>query len=293
MLDYNQLEALAVVVEEGGFEKAGETLHITQSAVSQRIRQMEELTGQILLIRSQPPELTEQGLTLIKHFKKVRLLENELASKATDTGFLPLIPLAVNADSLATWFSDVIGAYMQRRRGFLEIRSADQDITHRLLASGEVMGSISASASPVRACKSVYLGDMVYRLVCNEDYQKKYFPGGMSIEALLQAPLMNFDRDDQLLKSWIEQFITEGRNLADCHYIPSTDLFLLMINRGEVCGMIPEEQYLANKVDKKLVDLSLGKPVLVPLYWHRWAIESTELDHLSRLIRHFAEKVLH
>ena len=48
MLDYKHIEALAKVIQEGGFERAAQALFLTQSAVSQRVRQLEESSGQIL-----------------------------------------------------------------------------------------------------------------------------------------------------------------------------------------------------------------------------------------------------
>ena len=179
-------------MEEGGFERAGQKLHISQSAVTQRIRQLEELTGQILLVRSQPPGVTGQGSVLLEHFRKVRLLEQELAGRKEQGGDKPLIPLAINADSLATWFADVMACYMREGAGLLDIVSADQDVTHEMLAEGKVMGCISASSSPVRACKTVFLGEMVYRFVCTEEYRNRYFPNGVNPESLNLSPKTEF-----------------------------------------------------------------------------------------------------
>ena len=72
MLDYKLLEALAQVVQSGGFDKAAQELHITQSAVSQRVKLLEGQTGQILLARTTPPRATEAGRNLLKHFRRNR-----------------------------------------------------------------------------------------------------------------------------------------------------------------------------------------------------------------------------
>ena len=285
MLDYNQLEALAAVVEEGGFERAGKRLHVSQSAVTQRIRQLEELAGQVLLIRSQPPSLTDRGRVLLEHFNKVRLLEKELEQKDGTEGELPLIPLAVNADILSTWFPSVAAIYMKEGRGLLDIRVADQDVTHTMLAKGEVMGCISGSGSAVRACRSIYLGEMLYHLVGTSRYRERFFPDGMTVETFRRAPKLNFNRDDQLINNWVERVFPGMKKYENSHFIPSSEQFPLLISLGEACGMIPEEQFLSRRESLDLLDLSEGQPVSVSLYWHRWAIESAQLDFLTELIR--------
>lgn len=293
MMDYNQLAALTAVVEEGGFEHAGETLHITQSAVTQRIRQLEENSGRILLMRTQPPRPTAEGRRLIEHFRKIRLLENEVAKdlKQEETS-APLIPLAVNADSLATWFSPVLSAYMRRNGGRVEIRVADQELTHSLLSRGEVMGCVSASPSPVRACRSEALGSMTYRLAGSRSYRKRYFPRGVDAESLGKAPRMDFNRDDGLLEAWFRTVFPERILPQDTHYVPSSEQFPVLIGTGRVCGMITEDQFRRHREAYDLVDLSMDKPVRVPLFWQRWSIESEELEALSRLIREEAARHL-
>ena len=289
MMDYNQLAALTAVVESGGFERAGERLHITQSAVTQRVRQLEENSGRILLMRTQPPRATPEGLKLIEHFRKIRLLEDEMEGAETAK---PLIPLAVNADSLATWFSPVLSLFLQRNRGRVDIRIADQDLTHTLLSRGEVMGCISASSVSVRACRCEALGSMTYRLAGSRSYRERYFPQGVHPEALAKAPRIDFNRDDGLLATWYTTLFPEQPLPQDTHYIPSSEQFPILIGKGEVCGMIPEDQFKQYREEFDLVDLSLDMPVRIPLYWQRWAIESEELEALGRLIREEAARHL-
>ena len=64
MLDYTSLEALATVLHEGSFERAARRLHVTPSAVSQRVKQLEERLGQVLVQRGSPCTGTEAGQRL-------------------------------------------------------------------------------------------------------------------------------------------------------------------------------------------------------------------------------------
>ena len=294
MLDYNNIAALDAVVREGGFEKAGRVLHISQSAVTQRIRQLEELSGQVLLVRSQPPAVTDPGRRLLEHFKKVRLLEMELEKniETIEDVEKPVISLAVNSDSLATWFSSVIRAYMAEDRGFLHIRTADQDVTHRLLSEGDVMGCITASPSPVRGCRILPLGKMIYRFVCTRDFADRYFPDGVNRIAFQKAPKLNFNKDDCLLSKWVESHFP-GTDLSHpCYYVPSSEQFPRLILSGSVCGMITNDQFREFGDSENLVDLSMGTPVETPLYWQRWALESQEMDLLGEVIHKEAGKYL-
>ncbi len=294
MIDYKFLEALAAVIEQKGFERAGEVLHITQSAVTQRIRQLEELTGQVLLIRSQPPAVTAAGRLLLEHLKKVRVLEQEFSLRSGLSGSpqRPQLSLAVNADSLATWFSSVVSRYFSLYSGYLDIRSADQDVTHKLMTDGDVMGCISSMESSFRGCRKDFLGSMVYRFASTRNFAGTYFPEGVDESSFNRAPKLNFDRDDQLLAKWACQFFKGAHPFENSHMIPSSEQFPILIGAGAVCGMLPEDQFEALRSDFDLMDLSLEKPVSTPLFWHRWSLPSQELDSLSEIIREEARKSL-
>ncbi len=294
MIDYRNLEALAAVVDERGFERAGNRLHITQSAVTQRIRQLEDLTGQILLIRSQPPSVTEAGKELLEHFRKVQVLEQEFSERTgiIETHQKPRISLAVNADSLNTWFSHVVSEYFSLHSGFLDIRSADQDMTHHLMVAGEVMGCISSISTPFRGCKRDFIGNMSYRFVSTRAFAERYFPEPMDATSFQAAPKLNFNRDDQLLSQWASQFFPSPDSFHNSHLIPSSDQFPILIREGEVCGMLTESQFEASREEYDLIDLSMGKAVSAPLYWHRWSIQSAELEQLSTIIQDVAKETL-
>jgi LysR family transcriptional regulator (chromosome initiation inhibitor) len=79
MLDYAALSALAAVIREGSFERAARALNVTPSAISQRIRLLEERVG--CALRDQPCRATETGRRLCQHVDRVRLLEQELQGR--------------------------------------------------------------------------------------------------------------------------------------------------------------------------------------------------------------------
>ncbi|MGH0053899.1 MAG: LysR family transcriptional regulator ArgP [Sphaerochaetaceae bacterium] len=294
MFEYRNLETLAAVIEEKGFEKAGEVLHISQSAVTQRIRQLEEFSGQVLVLRTQPPTVTDAGNTILEHFRKVLILEQEVLqhARSANTDQKPVLTLAVNADSLATWFSSVASLYFAQSRGYLDIRCTDQDVTHTLMTSGQVMGCISSIKNPFRGCKTDYLGKMEYRFIATRQFAQIHFSQGIDDTTFAHAPKLNYNKDDQLLSRWASQFFKNAHSFQNSHFIPSSEQFPLLIQQGAVCGMLPEHQYLQYKDHYDLVDLSMGRSIATPLYWHRWNIPSEELSILTNIITKEAAGIL-
>jgi LysR family transcriptional regulator (chromosome initiation inhibitor) len=74
LLDYPSLSAVAAVVREGSFERAARVLNVTSSAVSQRIKQLEERLGGVLIIRGQPCTANEMGRLICRHVEQVVML---------------------------------------------------------------------------------------------------------------------------------------------------------------------------------------------------------------------------
>lgn len=165
MMDYKHLEALAAVINENGFEKASKKLNITQSAVSQRIKQLEDLTGQILIIRKSPPRPTNYGKKLLKHFMLVEKLETELLNGIHENKEQEFLNIAIglNADSLATWFIDSCSNFLETHKVTMDLRIDDQDETHIMLKNGEVLGCIGSKKLSIQGCCSTFLGNMKYR----------------------------------------------------------------------------------------------------------------------------------
>src|SRR6516162_5283324 len=105
-LNQAQLDALVAIADAGSFEAAARALHVTPSAVSQRIRALEAAAGQVLVSRGAPCRPTGHGERLVRLGRQTRLLYDETSQALTSVTAVEL-PVAVNADSLATWFRDV------------------------------------------------------------------------------------------------------------------------------------------------------------------------------------------
>lgn len=283
MLDYKLLEAFALVVQEGGFEKAGALMGLTQSAVSQRVRLLEERAGKILLTRGSPPRPTEAGLKFLKHYLQVRLLEDGLDEASDGSGGRPArLSLGINADSLSSWFLSAVGDLLQGGRLLIDLHVDDQEQTHKLLRDGVVVGCISDMATPIQGCKMDYLGAMPYRLLARPEFVAEWFPEGLTASAAEQAPAVMFSRKDMLHYKILQAVLGRPSKVKAIHYVPSIEQFTQMISAGYAYGMVPDWQSEPLRSTGEVVEVHAKAKGAVGLYWHCWNIDSAPLKAFSR-----------
>lgn len=280
MFDPSHLAALSAILRSGSFERAASELGVTQSAVSQRIRLLEEQVGTPLVIRGQPCRATEAGGRVFRHAEELRLREQELrldlgmhsaldghASIATakDARGWPAVRLAVNADSLATWFLPALG----RAGGLLfDLVVDDQDHSADWLKRGEVRAAISSMARPVQGCDCKPLGALRYLATASPDFVRRWFGDeGATTEGLMRAPMLTFNAKDRLQARWAER--AYGRPVTGpSHWLPSSQAFVDAAVEGLGWGMNPEVLVAPALESGRLCVLKPDCPLDVPLYWH-------------------------
>ena len=284
MFDYKLIQALAMVVREGGFEKAAGTLNITQSAVSQRVKLLEEQMGQILLSRTTPPQATPPGRKLLKHYQQVKRLEDDLLNETGNVGSkrFTLLAVGINADSLATWLLEAVHPFLMEERVLLDIRTEDQEQTHRLLKDGDVIGCISTQEKPIQGCRIDFVGRMNYQMYAAPEFAHRWFPGGLAVADACNAPAIIFNRKDELHQKLFLRALGEVPAPIPASYIPSSEKFADAIVLGLGYGMLPLQQSQPFVRAGKLVDLAPGYSVPVELYWHCWNLKSKLLEKFSQ-----------
>lgn len=292
-IEIPQLEAVAQIIDAQSFEKAAERLCITQSAISQRLRQLETQLGQRLIIRSSPPTLTDAGVKLLKYYRQVSHLQSDLLSSLAGLSQdgVASISIGSNADSLATWLLDALAPLLKKGNTFVEIHVDDQDRTHDLLRDGTVVGCISASAAPIQGCNCIPLGIMTYRCLVSPDYKQRYFSKGVNKDAILAAPCVEFNHKDDLQRQYLARYFGGGYPQIR-HRVPSTESFLEFIARGFGWGMVPDVQSQTLLQTNKVIELVEGNTLDIPLYWHIWNLRTTLSRTLTEALRREAEKVL-
>ncbi len=295
MLDYAALSALAAVVREGSFERAARALHVTPSAISQRIRQLEERAGCALVVRSQPCRATDTGRRLCQHVDHVRLLEQELQatlpSLAPETLARVPIPIAVNADSLATWAAAPITRFAATSPVLLEVTVDDQDHTSEWLRSGAVLAAVTATSRAAAGCNSRPLGAMRYRAAASPAFVQQYFADGVGAGSLARAPSLVFSTKDELQTRWAQRLCHRHVELPR-HSLPSPQAFALASLAGMGWGMHPESLIAPHLDDGTLVELVPDTPLDVDLHWQYARAASGLLDRLTDAVIDAARQAL-
>jgi LysR family transcriptional regulator (chromosome initiation inhibitor) len=293
MFDYKLLEAFARVVQEGGFEKAATKMNLTQSAVSQRVKLLEDRVGKILLSRTSPPQPTAAGRRLIKHYLQVKLLEDGLRGDVSGADEPPIkLSLGINADSLSNWFLPAIGDLLGEGTLLIDLHVDDQEQTHKLLRDGVVVGCISDLATPMQGCRVDYLGAMPYRLLARPGFIAKWFPDGITAAAVVNAPAVMFSRKDMLHYKILQVLFGSPVEMKATHYVPSNEQFTQMISLGYAYGMIPDWQSASLRAKGEVVEVHERAVDSVKLFWHCWNIDSAPLKIFSARLVKNAKKLL-
>lgn len=287
MLDYAALSALAAVVREGSFERAALALHVTPSAVSQRIRGLEERIGCALVLREQPCRATETGRRLCQHVDRVRLLEQELQGAlpalAPDGLSRVVLPVAVNADSLATWFAPALAGFAAQAPVLMEVAVDDQDHTAEWLRSGAVLAAVTGSARPAAGCNSRPLGVMRYLAAASPGFVARHFGRGVGAGSLARAPSLVFNTKDELQARWARRLCHRHVDLPR-HSLPSPEAFVTAALAGMGWGLQPEALVAAHLKNGSLLELVPGAVLDVPLYWQHARAASAVLEGLARCV---------
>ena len=293
MLDYKLLIALAAVVEQAGFERAAQVLGLSQSAVSQRIKLLEARLGQPVLLRSSPPQPTEAGRRLLNHVQQVRLLERNLRDQVPGIdgqGLPERLRIALNADSLATWWVPAVAQFCAAEQVLLDLVVEDQAVGLKRMRAGDVAACVCAADTPLAGARCEPLGAMRYLALASPQFIGRHFPHGFESERLSQVPALVFGADDRLQHRYLEVL---GLSAGFVHHqCPSSEGFVQMAVAGLGWGLMPALQVQAQLSSGALLELLPGRYVDVPLYWHHWRQGGDLLERLSVHVRRAARSRL-
>lgn len=290
IFDPLQLAALAAVHRRGSFDLAAADLGITQSAVSQRLRALEERAGTLLIRRGSPSVATGAGLRLIRHFDEMVLLEHQLADElpGVQAGAVSL-RIAVNADSLATW---VMPALVQVPGVLFDLVIDDQDFSQDWLRRGEVVAAVTAHAGPLQGCDTLPLGALRYRATASPGYMAQWFPGGVTASALSRAPALTYSDKDRLQAQWVAARGFDDGTLFSRHRIASTHGFVDACLLGLGWGLNPEPLVAPHLAAGRLVELVAQSPLDVALHWQFARLTAPAIAPLTRAMRAAAAQML-
>jgi LysR family transcriptional regulator (chromosome initiation inhibitor) len=280
-VDGEQLAAFAAVIELGSFDAAAQRLHVTPSAVSQRIKALEQRVGQVLVVRQKPCAPTASGVPLLRLAAQTALLEAEALAEMAGGGAQGVrVAVAVNADSMATWFGAV---FEHSAEVLFDVRIEDQDHSARLLREGTVMGAVTTERTPVPGCRVTPLGVMRYVPVASRSYIERHLPQGFTSRAAADAPSLAWNRDDALQDMLVRKVFR--RDIPrPTHYVPTAEGFGAAVRAGLGWGMFPQSLAAAGVADgtfARICDAQLD----VPLFWQCWKLDSPLVHTITDAVR--------
>lgn len=286
----HHLAALASVLRRGSFELAASDLAVTPSAISQRIKALEDQVGAALILRGTPCTGTDAGLRLAKHTEDVGLLEAQLSRDLAlkDTRGDVRLRIAVNADSLATWF---VAAMAGVPDVLFDLVIDDQDHSADWLRRGEVSAAITSGGKPVTGCDSIALGSLRYIATASLGFKQRWFGEGVTVAALAKAPCLTFNAKDALQRNWILEHFGQ-RVSPPTHFLPSSQSFIDASRAGLGWGMNPEHLVRGPLRNAHLEALIPNASLDVPLTWQVSRIMAPSLEPVTHAVRTAARGVL-
>ncbi|NLU84539.1 LysR family transcriptional regulator ArgP [Rhodococcus sp. HNM0569] len=291
-IEFSQLRTLVAVVDEGTFDAAARALHVTPSAVSQRIRALEQQVGRVLVQRSKPVRTTESGEVVLRMARQVARVEADaLGDLDPHAGDAVSVTVGVNADSLTTWVVPALAAVPRELGILFELFRADEYHSTELLRDGTAMAAVTSQPEAVQGCTVTPLGAMRYRALCTAEFARRWFPDGASAAELARAPMLVFDRKDDLQARYVRD--RTGRELAPPrHHVPGSTAFASAIRYGLGWGMLPDIQVGEALRAGELIEVAADSVVDVPLYWQRWKLDSPALAAVTEAVETAAGAVL-
>lgn len=283
---------LVAIVDEGSLDGAAAVLGISQPAVSQRLRTLESIVGRVLLIRSRPVRATPAGHAVVRFGRQLAHLEADVVSELGigDREAITSLPIAVNSDSLGTWFLPPLAALSERLPVVFDLHRDDQDFTVGLLERGTVLAAVTSREQPIAGCRVTALGSMRYRPMATAAFHRRWFADGVTPQALQRAPLVDFDARDDLQTRWL---ISQGVDptAPPRHRVPASsdfaDAVLMGLGWGQLLPFQADDALEAGRI------MALDDShVEVPLYWQRWNVASALLDEVEAEIVRYGRSVL-
>jgi len=294
-LPLDQVRTLLAVVDEGTFDAAAAALHVTPSAVSQRVKALEQRTGRVLLLRTKPVRPTQSGEVVVRFARQLARLERDARAELgmSGAGEPTRVSIAVNADSLATWFLPALTLARRREpRLCFELRREDETRTATLLREGLVMAAVTSSPEPVTGCSVRALGRMRYVPVASPDFAREHLDGPLR-DALAEAPSVAFDRSDDLQDAFVRR-LRRGKGGASPvrHFVPTSEGFAHSVAAGLGWGLVPEVQAEPLLDAGRLALLAPEQALDVPLYWQQWKLDSPALAAVAEAVMEVAGQAL-
>ena len=195
---------------------------MTASAVTQRVRALEASLGTPLVLRTRPCRPTVAGQRVLQHLRRVALLQADLQSTLATERESPIsVTIALNSDSLGTWFLPALTSVLAGERILFELIVEDQD--HVRVARKRDGGRLRDDRAeadarlPRDAARHDALPVARGRRVRGALVSARAEPHERA-----KAPVVAYSRRDTLQSSFLKEKFGLPEGAYPCHYVPGT-----------------------------------------------------------------------
>jgi LysR family transcriptional regulator (chromosome initiation inhibitor) len=288
MLDKIKCEAFSAVIETGSFEKASKKLCISQSAISQRVRLLEDRLGKILIVRERPCKPTPYGAELYEYLRRASILEKNFLNDTSKKGRkLNPLPIAASIGTFESLVFPVLAKYCLSETLTIDVKIETLSNTVELLKKGEVQACITSEKEIISGCTSVHLGNMVYCFVASESFIRKWFMHGVNRDSLRFAPAVLFNQDEKIHFDFLQNNFGLTKNMIPYHIIPSSDSYINALSYELGYGLVPKCKMNDKINELGIKEISTEYRISIPLYWHQLSyISSSVLTMNNTIITH-------
>ena len=226
-----QLVAFLSVVKYKTVHAAAKQIHLTQTAVTQRIRVLEKLLKTTLFIRTRRGMLlTSEGEALLRYCQATRELEGEALAVIQGSGIHVEIELRISAPT-SIMRSRVIPGCLPIIQSFpnllLHFDADDIDQRHQTLRSGQSDLVIIREEHLAPEMKSKKLLSEQYVLVAPFDWK-----GRKLKEIIKNERIIDFNEADQVTYDYLKQYDLFDDAQRSRYFINRTDDIALLVSKG-------------------------------------------------------------
>ncbi|MES9871063.1 MAG: LysR substrate-binding domain-containing protein [Sedimenticola sp.] len=108
-IDTDLLRTLVAIVDAGGFTRASQMVHRSQSAVSMQMKKLEELVGRPLFEKSgRGASLTVDGEMLLGYARRILKLHDEMLSTVSQPHMIGSVCVGIPDDYMATYIPGIL-----------------------------------------------------------------------------------------------------------------------------------------------------------------------------------------
>jgi DNA-binding transcriptional LysR family regulator len=253
-----QLQAFIAIAKYKTVHAAANTLHITQTAATQRIRGLEANLGTTLFIRTRRGmQLTPEGEALLRYCHAATELEGEALAKIKGAGTETDIRVCITGPS-SIMRSRIIPQCFLVMKQFphllIQFDISDLENRVRLLRSGDSQLAVIGEEDVTPEMEHKILHPERYLLVCSSRWKDRRLN-----EIIQEEHIVDYDPSDQMTFQYLKQYHLIEKANHERHFANRTDALAMMLIAGYGYGVLTEE-FAKPYIDKKeLIVLNEGK----------------------------------